>query len=104
AGVTQRSLPHAGVTGRHVEVSGLNPELFQGCVRRVVRRCHGSGPDHPPLADRVPLPTLRRLMARYTTPSTSSTAARPPAALTQCPSRNMIFLASDPRAEREQGG
>src|SRR5262249_51897067 len=52
----------------------------------------------------IPLPTFRRLIARYTVPSTCSTAARPPAALTQCPSRNMIFCFGSSRRDGARSG
>ena len=52
----------------------------------------------------MPLPTLRRLIARYTMPSVCSTAARPPAALSQRPSTNISFCTGSSSREGASTG
>src|SRR5262245_38823908 len=57
-----------------------------------------------PWQTQSPLPTFLRLIARYTAPSTSSTAALPPATLNQRLSTNMTFCTGSSRREGASTG
>lgn len=50
-GVAQRSLPHADVAGRNVEIPCLEAKLLERGGSRHVSRCALTGPDGPALAD-----------------------------------------------------